>query len=142
MTLPFKSGFYLPNNESKRHSELKCMEKWCQICSDITTGALIMRYDELSPLASQVIEKAGVISDPLKVDLENMMIECNSENHFLNSMLDYVEIIQDDPLEYLNNTDYNNSTDLSSFKKSIDDLHNFIIKVISVPLNSRNQSSL
>jgi hypothetical protein len=118
------------------------MEKWCQICSDITTGALIMRYDELSPLAHQVIEKAGVISDPLKVDLENMMIECNSENHFLNSMLDYVEIIQDDPLEYLNNTDYNNSTDLSSFKKSIDDLHNFIIKVISVPLNSRNQSSL
>lgn len=100
-----------------------------------------MRYDELSLLARKVIEKAGLVSDPLKVDLENMMIECESENHLLNSMLDYVEIIQDDPLEYLNNSDYDTTTDLSSFKKSIDELHGSIIKVISVPLNSRNQSS-
>lgn len=100
-----------------------------------------MRYDELSLLARKVIEKAGTISDPLKVDLENMMIECDSESHFLNSMLDYVEIIQDDPLEYLNNSDYDTSTDLSSFNKAIDDLHGSIIKVISVPLSSRNQSS-
>ncbi len=100
-----------------------------------------MRYDELSLLTSNIIEKAGEISDPLKVDLENMMIECDSENHFLNSMLDYVEIIQDDPLEYLNNADYDTTTDLSSFKKSIDDLHNLIIHVLSVPLSSRNQNS-
>ncbi len=101
-----------------------------------------MRYDELSLLTRKVIEKAGLISDPLKVDLENMMIECESENHLLNSMLDYVEIIQEDPLEYLNNSDYDTTSDLSSFKKSIGDLHRFIIKVISVPMNSRNQNLL
>lgn len=67
-----------------------------------------MRYDELSLLARKVIEKAGLISDPL---------------------------------EYLNNSDFDTTTDLSSFKKSIDELHGSIIKVISVPLNSRNQSS-
>ncbi|HEX3019659.1 MAG TPA: hypothetical protein VHP36_05125 [Chitinispirillaceae bacterium] len=99
-----------------------------------------MRYDELSLLTRDILEMAGKISDPLKVDLENMMVECDSENHFLNSILDYVEIIQDDPLEYLNNADFDTTVDLSMFKNSMNNLHSSVIHVLSVPLTSRNQN--
>lgn len=99
-----------------------------------------MRYDELSPLTRNILEQAGLISDPLKVDLENMMVECDSENHFLNSILDFVEIIQDDPLEYLNNAEYDTTTDVSVFKKSVDKLHSSVLHVLSVPLTLRNQN--
>lgn len=99
-----------------------------------------MKYDELSHPVHSLLEQAGFISDPLKVDLENMMIDCDSENHFLNSMLDYIEIIQDDPLEYLNNADFDTSVQVSSFKRSINEFHKAIIQVMSIPFSDRNKN--
>lgn len=97
-----------------------------------------MRYDELTSLTLNIIEQAGNISEPLKMDLENMLVESDSENLFLNSILEYLNIIEDDPLEYLNSTDINSAKDLFLFKVSINKLHGMVLNVLSIPLTMRN----
>jgi hypothetical protein len=96
-----------------------------------------MLYTELTKMAAQILSRAGLFSDPLKVDLENMLIDCDSENMFLNATLDCLEIILQDPGQYLEFSESKNN-EVQKFANEISKLHTLVLDTISTPIDLRN----
>lgn len=89
-----------------------------------------MRYAELSLMSKKIIQKAGDFSDPLRVDLENLVIDCDTEKKFLNSTLDCLKIILQDPKQYIENTDNGRSIKEKEFADSVSTLHTMVLQAI------------
>ena len=100
-----------------------------------------MKYEELSSMAKGVLEKSGEIAAPLRVDLENIIFEQDTENTTLTAILDFVETVRKNPLEYMELFSLDGEKNRTWFANELSALHKYLIDVLSVPLGLRQNGS-
>ena len=98
-----------------------------------------MDTDYLTPMAYEVIVRANVILDVLKSEIGASCQRYESEDSFLEGTLHFIDRKIREPESYLDFWNYLDETDIDQFKKDLEDLKNFIIKVIETPLSQRGE---
>jgi hypothetical protein len=98
-----------------------------------------MDTDYLTPMAYEIIIKAGEILDVLKTDIAASCAKYSTEDSFLTGTLQFTERKIRDPEPYLDFWNYLDEMDVDLFKKELKGLKRFIIKVIETPLSERGE---
>jgi len=100
-----------------------------------------MDTDDLTPIAYEIIIKADGILDVLRTEIGASCAKYDNEESFLRGTLEFVERKIRDPESYLVFWNYIDEVDIDQFKKELESLRNFIIKVIETPLSERGKPS-
>lgn len=90
-----------------------------------------MRTADLSPSTKQILNRAGEIADELMSSLENLCVHFDSEEAYLSAIYDYIELIRENPVEYLDFFEYDDSINISLFKTKIAELCALVQKSIT-----------
>ena len=96
-----------------------------------------MDTDYLTPLAYEIIVKANAILDVLKTEIGASCARYGTEDAFLKGTLQFVDRKIRDPESYLDFWNYLDEIDIIHFKDDLEELKEFIIKVIDTPLSER-----
>lgn len=100
---------------------------------------LAMDTDYLTPMAYEIIAKANVILDVLKTEIGASSKKYDNEDSFLRGTLQFIDRKIRDPESYLDFWNYLDEINITWFKKELEDLEVFIIKVIETPLSERGE---
>lgn len=73
-----------------------------------------MDTDDLTEMAWDVIVRAARVSDTMKTELGAMVRRYQSEDEWLQGVLDRLEEIADDPAEYVNSWDLENEEGITA----------------------------
>jgi hypothetical protein len=91
------------------------------------------------PMAYGVIVRANEILDVLKTEIGASCERYDTEDSFLRGTLQFIERKIRDPESYLDFWNYLDEIDIDQFKKDLEDLKTFIVKVIKTPLSERGE---
>ena len=98
-----------------------------------------MDTDQLTPMAYDSIGLAHDATDCLRSELGAICSDFRTEDDYLHGILDYVQEIEADPIEYLDSWDISEETDLGTFKHSLKLLREHIEETIATPLTQRGK---
>ncbi len=96
-----------------------------------------MDTDELTLRAYKCILFAGKASDVLKTELGAAARHYNTEDEYLNGILEYVKEIEDEPEGYLDEWNLLEEIDPGKFKTALRKLRKYIEKTIETPYGER-----
>jgi len=98
-----------------------------------------MDTDYLTPMAYEIIVRADIILDVMKSEIGASCSKYKTEDSFLEGTLHFIERKIKDPESYLDFWNYLDEIDLDQYKKDLEELKKFIIKVIETPLSQRGE---
>ena len=98
-----------------------------------------MDTDYLTPKAYEIIIKANPILDVLKTEIGASCERYKTEDSFLKGTLQFIDKKIRNPESYLDFWNYLDEIDVKRFKKELEELKKFIVKVIETPLSERGE---
>ena len=98
-----------------------------------------MDTDYLTPKAYEIIIKANTILDVLKTEIGASCERYETEDSFLKGTLQFIDKKIRNPESYLDFWNYLDEIDVKRFKKELEELKKFIVKVIETPLSERGE---
>ena len=98
-----------------------------------------MDTDYLTPMAYEVIVRAEMILDVMKLEIGASCERHETEDSFLEGTLQFVERKIEDPESYLDFWNYLDEINIDQYKNDLEELKKFIIKVIQTPLLERGE---
>ena len=98
-----------------------------------------MDTDYLTPMAYEIITKAGKILDVLKTENGASCAKYGTEDSFITGTLQFIDRKIKDPETYLDFWNYLDEMDVDLFRKELKELRKFIVKVIETPLSERGE---
>ncbi len=94
-----------------------------------------MDTDYLTPMAYGITVRANEILDVLKTEIGASCARYDTEDSFLRGTLQFIERKIRDPELYLDFWNYLDEIGIDQFKKDLEDLKRFIVKLIETPLS-------
>ena len=98
-----------------------------------------MDTEYLTPMAYEIIVKADMILDVMKSEIGASCERYETEDSFLEGTLQFIERKIKDPVSYLDFWNYLDEIDIDQYKKDLEELKKFTIKVIETPLSQRGE---
>ncbi len=90
-------------------------------------------------MAYEIIIKANTILDVLKTEIGASCGRYETEDSFLKGTLQFIDRKIKDPESYLDFWNYLEEINVNRFKKELEELKTFIVKVIETPLSERGE---
>jgi hypothetical protein len=98
-----------------------------------------MDTDYLTPMAYEIIVRADMILDVMKSEIGASCERYETEDSFLEGTLHFIDRKIKAPESYLDFWNYLDEIDIDQYKKDLEKLRKFIIKVIETPLSQRGE---
>jgi hypothetical protein len=98
-----------------------------------------MDTDYLTPMAYDIIAKAGMILDELRLEIGSSCSRYKTEDSFLNGTLKFINKNIDDPEDFLDYWDYIDEIDIEDFKIKLKKLKENILLAINTPISNRGK---